>query len=225
MTYQSELILDLRQMIWDERLWKRFVRRMKRRVCLGDCAEMGVLCVKDLRNRNAFETQVLVKGFLSEYLDKYRPLDMGICDVRQKRVALPLVAETESNTYLFYSTRLAMLRTNSNAAGYLMRYFLDLRLFYNEGYANFLFFEEELERMLVLQNKGYREVCQEGSILDFVRRQLCEGFYVNVHLDEFYIQEKDYYGERHFVHENLIYGFDDEKQVFYAYGMAPCNFF
>ena len=101
-----------------------------------------------------------------------------------------------------------------------MRYFLDLRLFYNEGYANFLFFEEELERMLVLQNKGYREVCQEGSILDFVRRQLCEGFYVNVHLDEFYIQEKDYYGERHFVHENLIYGFDDEKQVFYAYGMA-----
>ncbi len=220
MTYQSELILDLRQMIWDERLWKRFVRRMKRRVCLGDCAEMGVLCVKDLRNRNAFETQVLVKGFLSEYLDKYRPLDMGICDVRQKRVALPLVTETESNTYLFYSTRLAMLRTNSNAAGYLMRYFLDLRLFYNEGYANFLFFEEELERMLVLQNKGYREVCQEGSILDFVRRQLCEGFYVNVHLDEFYIQEKDYYGERHFVHENLIYGFDDEKQVFYAYGMA-----
>lgn len=79
MTYGSEYILDLRQIIWDERLWKRFVRRMKKRVCLGDCAEMGVLCVKDLKNRNVFETQVLVKGFLSEYLDKYKPIDSLLC--------------------------------------------------------------------------------------------------------------------------------------------------
>lgn len=220
MTYEPELIFDLRQINWDEKLWMRFVRRIKKKVCLADCEEMGVLYIGDLRNRTPFETQVLVRGFLSEYLDQYRPLDMGICNVGQEKATLPLVAETESNTYLFYSTRLAMLRTSPNAVDYLMRFFLDLKIYYNEEYVNFLFFEEELEKMLVMQNKGYREVCEEGSILDFVRKQLCKGSYVNIHLDEFYIQKKDYYGERHFVHENLIYGFDDENQVFYAYGMA-----
>lgn len=217
---KPDMIMDLRHIDWDEKLWERFVRRIKKKVYLSDCEEMGVLSIQNLRNRSAFDTQVLVKGFLSDYLDKYRPISLNICDVGRQQVTLPLIAETESNAYLFYCTRLAILKTDSSAAKRVLRYFLDLRLFYNKAYMNFLFFEEELENMLVLQNVEYREIAKEGNIVDFVRKKLCDGAYVNVQLDEFYIAEKDYYDKRHFVHENFIYGFDDERQLFYAYGIT-----
>ncbi|MCH5267839.1 MAG: hypothetical protein J1E62_05780 [Lachnospiraceae bacterium] len=220
MKQEAEMILDLRHINWDEKMWSRFLRRVKKKVHLAECGEIGVLPIQTLRKRTSYETQVIVKGYLSEYLDKYAPLKIELGDVGETQKKLPLVPETDSDTYLFYSTRLAILQTDSSAAEHLQQYFLDLRLFYNKNYSNFLFFEEDLEKMLRLQYKSYIDVEKDGKILDFLRGQLCRGYYVNVHLDEFYMSSKDYCDKRHFVHENLIYGFDDEKREFYAYGMT-----
>lgn len=220
MDNEVQLSMDLRHIIWDEALWSRFVKRLKWKVSISESEEMGVLHIKNLQKRTSFETQVLVKGLLSEFLDKYRPLQVLISDMGTGEVELPLVQNTDSDTYLFYSTRLAMLQTDERAAKHVLQYFLDLRLFYNPCYSNFLFFEEDLEKLLHLHYKSYLAVEQEGSIIDFVRKELREGMYVNVHLDEFYVVEKDYYDKRHFVHENLIYGYDDEKQSFRAFGIT-----
>ena len=220
MNQEAEMILDLRHIDWDEKLWSRFVKRIKKKIHLAENDEMGILSIQTLRKRTPFETQVLVKGFLSEYLDQYAPLQIVLGDVGETQKKLPLVPKTDSDTYLFYSTRLAMLQTDATTAEHLKKFFLDLRLFYNKNYSNFLFFEEDLEKMLHLHYKSYTDVEKEGKILDFLRGQLCRGCYVNVHLDEFYILNKDYCDERHFVHENLIYGFDDDKREFYAYGMT-----
>ena len=217
---EAELMMDLRHIDWDEKMWRRFFRRVKGKVSLVDQGEMGVLSIQNLGDRSVFETQVLVKGYLSEYLDKYRPLQVAVQDVGERRVQLPLVPETESDTYLFYSTRLAMLQANPNTADHLLHFFLNLRLYYNEGYVNFLFLEEDMDKMLVRHNMNYGDMCRKENILNFVRKKLCEGFYIGIHLDEFYMREKDHYGKRHFVHESLIYGFDDESQVFYGYGMT-----
>lgn len=216
----AELIMDLRHILWDEALWRRFIRKLKWKVSLADCHEMGVVYIKHLKHRTPFEMQVIVKGFLSDFLDTHRPLSVSVTDIGKRQVQLPLAQETESDTYLFYSTRLAMLQSDAKASEQLRQYFLDLRLFYNKCYSNFLFFEEDLEKMLQLQYKDYISVEQQGNIIDYVRKQLQKNLYINVHLDEFYISEKDYYDTRHFVHENLIYGYDDDEQVFYAFGIS-----
>ncbi len=39
-------------------------------------------------------------------------------------------------------------------------------------------------------------------------------------MDEYYISEKDYFQRRHYVHESLIYGYNDEEKVFYAFGFG-----
>lgn len=218
--YQQTYSIHFDTVQWDEKLWKKYVKRLKKEYRHFASDRIGHITLwSDNQYLSLYQMQVLTKSVLSETLDRYRPIRVEITGEKIARV-LPIDDQPESSTYLFYSTRLAILQTNKQAQEWLMQYFMDLRLFYHENYGNFLFLEEEIEQVLDIQARSYANVECDGGILDYIRAHVVSGEYINVHLDEFYLTHKDYYQTRHFVHENLIYGFDDEKQELYAYGIA-----
>lgn len=48
-----------------------------------------------------------------------------------------------------------------------------------------------------------------GDIHRFFRWCIQHEYYVEIHLDEYYIENRPTYGKEHFEHNNIIYGFDD----------------
>lgn len=57
-----------------------------------------------------------------------------------------------------------------------------------------------------------------GSIADGVLWYLKHGYYVEITLDEYYVPERAATGQRHFYHNNLLYGFANNEKEFYALG-------
>lgn len=134
---------------------------------------------------------------------------------------LPIEKNPESVTYLFYSTRLAILQAFPVYREWLQQFFLDLKVYYNETQFNYFFMEEHLEDALSFERLSYEEVDEKGiDIIVYSRQNIAQGNYINIHLDEYYLSAKDGYHLKHYVHENLIYGYNDKKKVFYAYGFT-----
>lgn len=56
------------------------------------------------------------------------------------------------------------------------------------------------------------------TIKDYICWNIKHSYYLNICLDEYYVPERGNYNKHHYDHYNLIYGFDDEKRVYYAMG-------
>ena len=52
-------------------------------------------------------------------------------------IQLPLDPNVESTTYLFYSTRLAILQATENYKEWLKQYMIHIAVIYNKSYTNF----------------------------------------------------------------------------------------
>ena len=138
---------------------------------------------------------------------------------KDKSCVLPIETEVESATYLFYSTRLAILQTIPACLDQIRQYFININLFYNPNYINYLYFDEQLEDMLEISTKEYTDILN-SDIVNYIREQILQGKYISIHLDECYLHEKDCYHKNHFVHDSLIYGFEDQKNVFQCYAFT-----
>lgn len=219
--YREQLILDLSKIGLNDFLWKKYIKLMKKKYRRLEAIEKRKICVKyDRVQFSEFEIKVMVYGALSEFLDKHQKLVLsrnGFGDKSYNK--LPLNLHPESVTYLFYSTRLAILQADDRFNEWLKQYFINIMMFYNSSYINYFFFDEKLESVMELTPVRYEELLSK-DIIKYTREAIEDGKYVNIHLDEFYLCEKDYYSKRHYVHESLIYGYDDGRRVFMAYGFT-----
>ena len=59
-----------------------------------------------------------------------------------------------------------------------------------------------------------------GDICKLLKNILNSDEYVSIHLDEFYLNEKESFQKLHLVRENLVYGYDDAQKVFFVYGFG-----
>lgn len=57
-----------------------------------------------------------------------------------------------------------------------------------------------------------------GDINDFIHWSIDHYYYVSICLDEFYIPDRLYYQSKHYLHYNLIYGYDDENKRYALMG-------
>jgi hypothetical protein len=73
-------------------------------------------------------------------------------------------------------------------------------------------------RILEMVNLGYHLLECVDNIIDYILENINRGYYMVIHVDEYYIQNKLAYKDKHFVHASLIYGYDNEKQQFKAIG-------
>lgn len=216
----QEMEMDLRHVLPDEELWKQYMKELRKEYRKVSSPETGIVQISYYEKQmDSFGAKVLLTNVLSRFMDTCCPLCPIEIDRKQQKI-LPLDLSPESVTYLLYSTRLAILQTDKTVKEWLLQYFINIKLFYNESYFNYYFFDEELEQVLGLEEISYSDVSEEESILVYTKKKLDKGIYVNVHLDEFYLSEKDNFERRHYVHENLIYGYDDNKKILYAYGFT-----
>lgn len=79
----------------------------------------------------------------------------------------------------------------------------------------------EKSGVMLVQKFRFKKSIYQLDIFDFLKWAkdlLSGGWYIMGYFDEYYIPEKRSYKRRHFRHSMLIYGYDDEPQLFYAMG-------
>lgn len=79
----------------------------------------------------------------------------------------------------------------------------------------------EKKNVMSVQKFRFNKDFLSLGVLDFVQwvKELINcGWYIMGYFDEYYIREKASYHRRHFRHSMLIYGYDDETQLFNAMG-------
>ena len=71
--------------------------------------------------------------------------------------------------------------------------------------------------------KSYK-ICAffEGTV-SRVKKNINNGYYTYLLIDEYYISEKAAYRKYHFVHDLLVYGYDDEKRNIFTVGYNNCG--
>lgn len=62
-----------------------------------------------------------------------------------------------------------------------------------------------------------QDLMQRGGI-SAIKWELCQKRYVEMKLDQYYLDGRDEYHYEHHLHQNLLYGFDDKQKIFLAVG-------
>lgn len=120
-------------------------------------------------------------------------------------------------TYLFYAFKLAILEGEKRFEKTIYKDFSNISFFYRAGEMNYFFFIERIDELFEREFVEYRDLFNK-NIVDYCRNNINNGKFVDIHLDDFYIRGKDNFNYKHFVHQNLLYGYDDKKEVFYCLG-------
>lgn len=218
--YNKKIRVDLTDLNWNDGLWEKFIDSLCRRSCKIEAGKTGeVFFLKNNASLSDYQIQTFVRSFVSEFFDREQPYPQFETG-EPGRARLRVTPNVDSSTYLFYSTRLAALQMVPEIAEWILQYFLNIKFIYRENSDDYFFFDEEIDRVMDKFPCSYRQVDEEGGIIACIRGNLDRGQYVTVHLDEYYIPSKDYYGRAHHVNESLFYGYDDVKQLCYAYGFA-----
>lgn len=139
-----------------------------------------------------------------------------------------LIIKLQKNitTYLFRSLPLcAILADNCSLPWYYSHYCqICSQTFGNEyimlDYMEPFNIEEEMAECIY---SGYDKLKNIGNIVDYVINMINSGYYVMVCLDEYYLSGKASYMKDHFVHESLIYGYDNMAKSFKAVGFTREN--
>lgn len=91
---------------------------------------------------------------------------------------------------------------------------LDYYLFPRKSYS-YVYSQNFLD---VHTTTGEEIIDDYSDIHCFLKKSIQHEYYVDLDLDEFYVQNRSAFGKVHYNHENLIYGYDDEKRVYYLLG-------
>lgn len=144
------------------------------------------------------------------------------------RCTLPFCMETECKSYHNNAFKLGIIKANlKDYNRWLSNKLINsiCTYVYEDDYPYFEILEEDLWEL----DYGFAE-CQTISItpelfqngviqlVDLVRYMLQSGYYVIGFYNEYYIPGKKAYGEYNFWHDYILYGYDDEKQVFQSAG-------
>ena len=63
------------------------------------------------------------------------------------------------------------------------------------------------------------------NLIEFVKRLIQTSHYICGHYDEYYIKNKSAYNKFHYRHDYILFGYDDEKQIFYSAGYTNRNIY
>ena len=220
---QDEFEVDIMHVNTDEDHWKRFMKVLKKEYHRVKSNQVGkVLVYGKAPQMNDFLAKAMVTSVFSEYMDKNMPLKLSAASsaMERKEKILPIDLKPEITTYLFYSTKLCIVQACPNLKEWQMVNFTNIKVYYNEKNKNNFFMEEDLEEIFCFERKSIEDMKKIDDILCYTKSALDAGWYVDIHLDEYYLSCKEGYNRRHYVHENLVYGYSDDREVVYAYGFG-----
>ncbi|HEX3046203.1 MAG TPA: amino acid adenylation domain-containing protein [Bacillota bacterium] len=113
--------------------------------------------------------------------------------------ALPLcVVLADPNLHPWYYEHFINIFSATDSQGFLTLDYLEIHAPYRDVIGEIALGAKQMER--------------ETDIIQYLREQINQGFYLNIVVDEFYLPGKARYHKTHYVHHVLVYGYDNVKQ-------------
>ena len=125
---------------------------------------------------------------------------------------LPFETSPYLDLYQYYAFSFGILQGNSNTYPWIYSNFIQYDI---NGEDIWLEYRKAFSRTHI--HEGNQDYPREG-ILDSIKNCILNDYYVLGYCDEFYIPQKMVYGKTHFLHDFLIYGFDDDTKTLYSFG-------
>ncbi|GAA0137792.1 hypothetical protein YSY43_46330 [Paenibacillus sp. YSY-4.3] len=138
------------------------------------------------------------------------------------RVLLP-ISEPAAKGFLFFAYPLSILGNNERTYPWIMSNFI--QVCFDKDFKNspvpFTFYSYDFSVSPWLKHeKIFRNTLQDISadIVTLIKACINNGKYVHLYLDERYVVNRRAYQKFSFIHENFIYGYDDDISAFHILG-------
>lgn len=134
---------------------------------------------------------------------------------------LPLNLSNMYNTYMFIAYPMSILSAYYIYTEWSLDRFINIKSnaefdFNYAGWAYGLYGEIE---QVIDMTRIYTSMLCENFKIDITKaliRQINDNRYAYIMLDEYFLSPQSSYRREHFIHDSLIYGYDDDNSVFYA---------
>lgn len=134
---------------------------------------------------------------------------------------LNVVMQKKMTTYLHRSLPMCIILSNENYKGWYYTNFVQIMSnTLDDGTVelNYLTPRDGYVDVAEVICLGYPMLHYEDDFVSYLIKSINRGYYLVVHIDEYYIPDKWAYLEEHFVHASLIYGYDQNKRELYGIG-------
>lgn len=215
------MIIHFDKVVINQEIWNEFLSKAKENYNGVYSEFIGEISVDISEYELHDEIRLEFTNLLSDIMDEHGYIKIQESSSMQEKV-LPIETNTESITYLFYSTNLCIIQTCDLLCNWIMQNFINIKIYYNKLYedSNILFFDADMDEVICHKKKSYEDLKNVNDILRYTKDCIDNEIYINIHLDEYYISQKENYQKIHFVHENLMYGYNDVAREVYAYGFT-----
>jgi hypothetical protein len=159
---------------------------------------------------------------VKEYLPFYNLKELASFEIDEpEHKELKIVLQDMFRTYLCNSLPLCALFTDERLLPWFYEHFINIFANVDEsGYTKLDFVEHRAPYKEVMYEVylGYRLLEKEPKIVDFVIDKINKGYYVVIYVDEYYLPVKSVYQKEHYVHNSIIYGYDNTTETFLGIG-------
>ena len=142
-------------------------------------------------------------------------------------IILPVNDKPPITVYKNYSFPLCIISADVSESDWLCNHFGNVYLMRErDGYIwlDFLEPNDGFDSALEFERINLNEL--EGmDVIKLIKDTLSEKKYVTLFLDEYYMDKTALAGKHHHLAEFFIYGYDDEKRIFYTVGFNSSEFF
>lgn len=145
-----------------------------------------------------------------------------------KAMELKVVMQRDITTYLHRSLPLCAVLAYDKYLPWYYSNFMQVFSYLNDkGFVSLDYLEpyNSWGEIMEMVNLAFYLLKKEENIIDFIIKEINMGYYLIIHVDEYYLPNKWAYKTNHFVHSSLIYGYDNEKEQLMAIGFDKNMFF
>ena len=135
-------------------------------------------------------------------------IESGVC---VSKIELPIVPHHQMNTYLHLTHPFAVILSQPKVLPWMYEQFINIYLTGDESFI-YTGHEFELTGKEMFTYTEFRKATWDYdiAIIPYACRQLSQGFYLYIWMDEYYLPGQSAYQKTHFRHVSLFYGYDDE---------------
>ena len=136
---------------------------------------------------------------------------------------LPLNLQADINGFLFHAIPYSILNTFSKYKDYLMEHYMQCFGYIDNtncliyDYIDGMAYHSDIAEPLDIVLHSYKAGLQL-DIKEYILSSICNDCYAVIFVDEYYIENRPAYQQQHRLHEILIYGYDDDKFNYMAFG-------
>lgn len=137
-----------------------------------------------------------------------------------KSIELPLILQDDFRTYLFLALPMCVLRTEEKLTPWVYENFVNMKITANN---HFIYTGFDFENGGVYEPFAIEQIADSRiaakDIIETIYQSLRENQYCYLFLDEFYLEASSAYHKHHYIHDSLIYGYDEVTGSFLAVAM------